>query len=465
MVKKKRGHPDLEELLGRPWCYYCERDFDDLKILISHQKAKHFKCERCGRRLNTAGGLSVHMSQVHKEQLSAVDNALPNRSSLEIEIFGMEGVPEDIVQAHNQRVVTQFQQAEAERRAATGNPPPGAAKDGAGGAGAGQGGTKKPKLEMSDLKKRLAEHKAKVAAEKAAEATSSGDVTPVGAGQSVQQPAPSGLAQQYPQSQQSVSNGPNVQPQAQAQAQLPYTQPYGTANPPYQHVPSPVYQNYLHNGQQQHGGSQYASPPQFQTGQPPSPYPAAASPHAFAPPQQQQQQQQQQVPPTTHTPPSNLPPYPGSLPTAPGLPQRPAFGAPTVNSQQMHQMHQLPAVPPPAAASSHGYGSQGAPLASSVDDLISGAAKAADNATTQTPPPPAPTPAEGEKKGKKEKAKTRLVYSDNETSPEEKMAKLARYAYTPERRGETVLQDATVPAVARPTTNSDDVIDASGVQP
>lgn len=75
--KKKRNHPDIEELLARPWCYYCkpasfchqfcrlictanpfpgERDFDDLKILISHQKAKHFKCERCGRRLNTAGG-------------------------------------------------------------------------------------------------------------------------------------------------------------------------------------------------------------------------------------------------------------------------------------------------------------------------------------------------------------------------------------------------------------------------
>jgi hypothetical protein len=70
--KKKRGHPDIEEILARPFCYYCmsphlhnlkltdivtgERDFDDLKILISHQKAKHFKCERCGRRLNTAGG-------------------------------------------------------------------------------------------------------------------------------------------------------------------------------------------------------------------------------------------------------------------------------------------------------------------------------------------------------------------------------------------------------------------------
>ena len=56
MTKKKRNHPDLDEVLARPWCYYCERDFDDLKILINHQKAKHFKCERCGRRLNTAGG-------------------------------------------------------------------------------------------------------------------------------------------------------------------------------------------------------------------------------------------------------------------------------------------------------------------------------------------------------------------------------------------------------------------------
>lgn len=54
--KKKRQNPEAEELLARPWCYYCERDFDDLKILIAHQKAKHYKCERCGRRLNTAGG-------------------------------------------------------------------------------------------------------------------------------------------------------------------------------------------------------------------------------------------------------------------------------------------------------------------------------------------------------------------------------------------------------------------------
>ena len=64
MGKKRRG-PTLDEVLARPWCYYCERDFDDLKILTLHQKAKHFKCERCGRRLNTAGG-------EHSKDLSAV---------------------------------------------------------------------------------------------------------------------------------------------------------------------------------------------------------------------------------------------------------------------------------------------------------------------------------------------------------------------------------------------------------
>lgn len=63
--KKKRAHPDAEEILARPWCYYCERDFDDLKILINHQKAKHFKCERCGRRLNTAGGMQKSAMDVY----------------------------------------------------------------------------------------------------------------------------------------------------------------------------------------------------------------------------------------------------------------------------------------------------------------------------------------------------------------------------------------------------------------
>ena len=35
-------------------------------VLMQHQKAKHFKCKMCPRRLNTAGGLAVHIQQVHK---------------------------------------------------------------------------------------------------------------------------------------------------------------------------------------------------------------------------------------------------------------------------------------------------------------------------------------------------------------------------------------------------------------
>lgn len=112
------------------------------------------------------------MSQVHKEQLSAVDNALPNRSGLDVEIFGMEGVPEDIIQGHHQRVATQFQQAEAERQAVTGNPPAGA--------GTTEPASKKPKVEsVSEMKKRLAEHRAK----RAEVNGSSAEGTPVGAGQ------------------------------------------------------------------------------------------------------------------------------------------------------------------------------------------------------------------------------------------------------------------------------------------
>ena len=62
------------------------------------------------------------MTQVHKETLTTIENALPNRSNLDVEIFGMEGIPEDIVTSHNQRVLSQFAQAEAERRAASTRP-------------------------------------------------------------------------------------------------------------------------------------------------------------------------------------------------------------------------------------------------------------------------------------------------------------------------------------------------------
>ncbi|PSR77482.1 hypothetical protein PHLCEN_2v7913 [Hermanssonia centrifuga] len=73
---------------------------------MQHQKAKHFKCNLCPRRLNTAGGLAVHIQQVHKlepENLPRIDNALPGRDGYEVEIFGMEGIPAPDVADYKRR--------------------------------------------------------------------------------------------------------------------------------------------------------------------------------------------------------------------------------------------------------------------------------------------------------------------------------------------------------------------------
>ena len=101
------------------------------------------------------------MNQVHKENLTTVENALPNRQGLDVEIFGMEGVPEDIVQQHNQRIIQNFYTAQSDRFAATGNPPAGQSGN--------QGPRKKLKAETAEeLKARLAQHRARATTQNAA---------------------------------------------------------------------------------------------------------------------------------------------------------------------------------------------------------------------------------------------------------------------------------------------------------
>ncbi|XP_059628831.1 protein SUPPRESSOR OF FRI 4-like [Cornus florida] len=91
--KKKRAS-------SKVWCYYCDREFDDEKILVQHQKAKHFKCHVCHKKLSTAGGMAIHVLQVHKETVAKVPNAKPGRESTEIEIYGMQGIPADVMASH-----------------------------------------------------------------------------------------------------------------------------------------------------------------------------------------------------------------------------------------------------------------------------------------------------------------------------------------------------------------------------
>ena len=92
------------------------------------------------------------MNQVHKENLEHVENALPNRQGLEVEIFGMEGIPQEVLEGHRNRLVQNFYQAQEDRRLATGNPLPGQPKN----------QRKKIKVETAEeLKRRVADWRAK----------------------------------------------------------------------------------------------------------------------------------------------------------------------------------------------------------------------------------------------------------------------------------------------------------------
>uniref|UniRef100_A0A7E4ZZ15 C2H2-type domain-containing protein n=1 Tax=Panagrellus redivivus TaxID=6233 RepID=A0A7E4ZZ15_PANRE len=84
--KKKR--------VAKPWCWYCNREFEDEKILIQHQKAKHFKCPTCNKKLFTGPGLVIHCMQVHKETIEKIPAAIPGRDSIDVEVYGMEGIPD-----------------------------------------------------------------------------------------------------------------------------------------------------------------------------------------------------------------------------------------------------------------------------------------------------------------------------------------------------------------------------------
>lgn len=41
--------------------------------------------------------------QVHKEAIDKVPNSLPNRSNIDIEIYGMEGIPADDIREHERQ--------------------------------------------------------------------------------------------------------------------------------------------------------------------------------------------------------------------------------------------------------------------------------------------------------------------------------------------------------------------------
>lgn len=92
----------------KPWCWYCNREFEDEKILLQHQKAKHFKCHICHKKLFTGPGLQIHCMQVHKENIEKVPNSIKGRDNITLEICGMDNIPEEDLIEHEKQKSAQI---------------------------------------------------------------------------------------------------------------------------------------------------------------------------------------------------------------------------------------------------------------------------------------------------------------------------------------------------------------------
>lgn len=64
MGKKKKKEQ------SKPWCYFCNRVFDEQSQLITHQLNKHFKCATCNKKLSNSKSLAVHSYQVHRVSIT-----------------------------------------------------------------------------------------------------------------------------------------------------------------------------------------------------------------------------------------------------------------------------------------------------------------------------------------------------------------------------------------------------------
>jgi len=82
----------------KPFCYYCEREFDSDKTLIQHQRTKHFNCAECGLKFDTVTGLRVHMLNAYKKTMKEVPNSIPGRENPDIVVHGMEGLPKGVIE-------------------------------------------------------------------------------------------------------------------------------------------------------------------------------------------------------------------------------------------------------------------------------------------------------------------------------------------------------------------------------
>ncbi|ESK89021.1 zinc finger protein 207 [Moniliophthora roreri MCA 2997] len=359
MAKKKN-----KQIL-RPWCWYCEREFEDEKVLMQHQKAKHFKCGMCPRRLNTAGGLAVHIQQVHKlepDNLPRIENALPGRDGYEVEIFGMEGIPAPDVADYKRR-------KEIELGLAAGSisqPPP-----------------KRPKTEnrpMTDeeLKAALEAHKALMGGNN--ESTSTPDTSTGGV---------------YGAPPQAYAAPPTPVPPVGQSPAMSFSPPPG-ASPPPPFMPPPP-------------GIVPGQPPFFPPPGIPG-FPPGPPPPGFA------------MPPGFPPPPGMMPPPPGLFagsppPVTPGAPPRAPMAPPPNFVPQQHSSASPPPYPP---------GNFATPTPPSASLSVTPAAATPSGQGSSQPTLPKP---ELKQTNPPFKKPTELKYQDANFSPEELRAHHPKYYF------------------------------------
>jgi len=81
----------------KPFCFFCDRAFADEGVLIAHQKTVHFKCLECKKRLTGLQALIQHSLGVHKLEVKTIPGARPDRDTVQYNILGMAGVPQELV--------------------------------------------------------------------------------------------------------------------------------------------------------------------------------------------------------------------------------------------------------------------------------------------------------------------------------------------------------------------------------
>mmetsp|Transcript_108290 Transcript_108290/g.345835 ORF Transcript_108290/g.345835 Transcript_108290/m.345835 type:complete len:247 (+) Transcript_108290:76-816(+) len=101
--KKKFSNVPEPPPINRPFCFFCDRTFDDETVLLQHQRSKHFRCHECDAsalrgKCESVQGLMIHTLKVHSKTLTKVPNALLGRDNPQLNVYGMEGIPPELLE-------------------------------------------------------------------------------------------------------------------------------------------------------------------------------------------------------------------------------------------------------------------------------------------------------------------------------------------------------------------------------